>query len=280
MRPAPVSPPPVPLAIWPVRREAEARARQLAAALAAPVYRPWEGSGQVASGQVRSGGSRAAFAAAFREARQWVFIGAVGIATRFVSGLCADKRSDPAVVVLDDAARFAVALLGGHEGGANALAYRVAALTGAVPVVTTATEAVRPLTLGLGTRRGVSAAQVEAAVRRALAARRLSEVREAATVDLKAQEPGLLAFCEAHGLPLRIFARRDLAPRAWVTAPSAWVEQNVGLPGVCEPCALLASPRGKLLVPKTALNGVTVAIVEDAPHLPEEGPEEEPGAEA
>jgi cobalt-precorrin 5A hydrolase len=33
--------------------------------------------------------------------------------------------------------------------------------------------------------------------------------------------------------------------------------------GVCEPCALIASPRGQLIVPKTALDGVTVAIVED-----------------
>ena len=47
------------------------------------------------------------------------------------------------------------------------------------------------------------------------------------------------------------------------TEASAWVQQNVGLPGVCEPCALIASPRGRLIVPKTALRGVTVAVVED-----------------
>jgi cobalt-precorrin 5A hydrolase / precorrin-3B C17-methyltransferase len=41
-------------------------------------------------------------------------------------------------VVVDDAGTFAVALAGGHEGGANELAGRVAGFLGATPVVTTA----------------------------------------------------------------------------------------------------------------------------------------------
>ena len=244
---------PVPLAIWPVRRETETLAEHLAAQFDAVLHLPW----------LHAGRQLDAFQAAFAGARAWVLIGAVGIASRFIAGLARDKHTDPAVVVLDDAARFAVALLGGHEGGANALAYAVARVTGAVPVVTTATEAVKPLTLGIGCRRGVSAEQIAAAVTHALAGRPLDDVREVATVDLKADETGLLAYCEAHALPLRVFARADLVGRAYVTQPSDWVQQNVGLPGVCEPCALLASPRGELVVPKTALNGVTVAVVED-----------------
>lgn len=244
---------PVALAIWPVRRETEVLAAHLAARLNAVVHRPWQQAGRQFD----------AFGAAFAGARAWVMIGAVGIASRFLAGLPHDKHTDPAVVVLDDAARFAVALLGGHEGGANALAYAVARATGAVPVVTTATEAVKPLTLGIGCRRGVDEDQIAAAVTHALAGRALADVREVATVDLKADETGLLAYCEAHALPLRVFARADLAGRAYVTQASDWVQRSVGLPGVCEPCALLASPRGELVVPKTALNGVTVAVVED-----------------
>ncbi|EYB69001.1 cobalamin biosynthesis protein CbiG [Deinococcus phoenicis] len=241
------------LAVWPVRRESEGLAARLADELGAALHRPWQEAGRQMD----------AFRAAFHTARAWVFIGAAGIATRFVSGLPHSKLTDPAVVVLDDAARFAVALLGGHEGGANALAYRVARLTGAVPVVTTATEAVKPLTLGIGCRRGVSEEQIAAAVAHTLGERSLTDVREVATVDLKADEAGLLAFCERHGLPLRIFAAADLEARPFVTRHSEWVQQSVGLSGVCEPCALLASPRGRLTVPKTALNGVTVAVVED-----------------
>jgi cobalt-precorrin 5A hydrolase len=100
-------------------------------------------------------------------------------------------------------------------------------------------------------------------VRLALGARDIAEVREVATVDLKGNEPGLLGFCAQFGLPLRVFPHATLAARPWVSQPSAWVRQNVGLDGVCEPCALVASPRGRLLVPKTSLDGVAVAVVQD-----------------
>ncbi|MEV4812444.1 precorrin-3B C(17)-methyltransferase [Micromonospora avicenniae] len=67
---------------------------------------------------------------------------ATGAVVRILAPLLGDKRTDPAVVVVDEAARHAVALLGGHAGGGNALAVRVAALLDAEPVVTTATDAV------------------------------------------------------------------------------------------------------------------------------------------
>ncbi|HKA83441.1 MAG TPA: precorrin-3B C(17)-methyltransferase [Acidimicrobiales bacterium] len=66
---------------------------------------------------------------------------ATGIAVRVVGPLLDDKSTDPAVVCVDEADRFAVALCGGHAGGANDLARQVAALLDATPVVTTATDA-------------------------------------------------------------------------------------------------------------------------------------------
>jgi cobalt-precorrin 5A hydrolase/precorrin-3B C17-methyltransferase len=66
---------------------------------------------------------------------------AAGAAVRLVAPLLSDKRADPGVVSVDDAGRFAVALVGGHEGGANRLAARVAGTLGAEPVVTTASDA-------------------------------------------------------------------------------------------------------------------------------------------
>ena len=70
----------------------------------------------------------------------FVLVCATGIAVRAIAPLLADKAADPAVVVVDDGGRFAVALTGGHPGGANVLAREVAALLGAEPVVTTATD--------------------------------------------------------------------------------------------------------------------------------------------
>jgi cobalt-precorrin 5A hydrolase len=71
----------------------------------------------------------------------FIFIMATGIVVRSIAPLLQAKDVDPAVVVLDDAGRFAVSLLSGHLGGANALAKLCAGLTGGTAVITTATDA-------------------------------------------------------------------------------------------------------------------------------------------
>ncbi|HMA47421.1 MAG TPA: cobalamin biosynthesis protein, partial [Frankiaceae bacterium] len=87
-------------------------------------------------------------AAAWRECDQLVVFLAVGAAVRLLAPLLDDKRRDPGVVCVDEARRFAVALVGGHAAGANALAARVAGALGAEPVVTTASDAVGVSPLG------------------------------------------------------------------------------------------------------------------------------------
>jgi len=81
-------------------------------------------------------------ASAFGECDQLVVFLATGAAVRLLSPLLRDKASDPGVVCVDEGRRFAVSLVGGHAGGANALAQRVADVLGAEPVVTTATDSV------------------------------------------------------------------------------------------------------------------------------------------
>ncbi|MFI5924576.1 precorrin-3B C(17)-methyltransferase [Micromonospora sp. NPDC051543] len=83
-----------------------------------------------------------ALRAAWAEADAVVAFLATGAVVRVLAPLLGDKRTDPAVVVVDEAARHAVALLGGHAGGGNDLAEQVGALLDARPVVTTATDAV------------------------------------------------------------------------------------------------------------------------------------------
>ncbi|MFD6494510.1 precorrin-3B C(17)-methyltransferase [Streptomyces sp. NPDC060188] len=79
---------------------------------------------------------------AFAECDQLVCFLATGAVVRLVAPLLADKASDPGVVCVDEAGRFAVSLVGGHTGGANELAREIGELLGAEPVVTTATDAV------------------------------------------------------------------------------------------------------------------------------------------
>ena len=69
-----------------------------------------------------------------------IFVGAAGIAVRSIAPYIRSKVSDPAVLCVDETGRWVIPLLSGHLGGANALAERVAALTGGEAVITTATD--------------------------------------------------------------------------------------------------------------------------------------------
>lgn len=72
--------------------------------------------------------------------RGLVFIMAAGIVVRCVAPYLEHKTKDPAVVVLDEKGEYVISLLGGHLGGANALARCVAELLGGKAVITTASD--------------------------------------------------------------------------------------------------------------------------------------------
>lgn len=72
--------------------------------------------------------------------RNIIFIGAMGICVRAIAPIVHDKHTDPAVVCVDSTGRYAISVLSGHIGGANDLCRRVAAITGAEPVVTTQSD--------------------------------------------------------------------------------------------------------------------------------------------
>jgi cobalt-precorrin 5A hydrolase len=202
----------------------------------------------------------------FHRYRGLVYVMPSGVVVRAIAPCLNHKTRDPAVVAVDVGHRYAVSLCSGHEGGANDLAIAVSNAIGAEPVISTTTEAVKGLIAGVGCRRGVSASQVIAALRNglALADRRLDEVRLVASVEIKKNETGLLAAAAELGLPLRFIAAEEIRrhePR-WQT--SVLVRERVNLPAVAEPCALLAGRRTQLILPKTIVDQVTVALAQES----------------
>ena len=114
--------------------------------------------------------------------------------------------------------------------------------------------------LGLGCRKGKEEAAIEEAVLEALSRNRLSihSLMGAASVDLKAEEPGILDFCEKYGLDFQTYSAEELSEAEGDFTPSSFVKNVAGVDNVCERSAVLLSDGGKYLK-KAAGNGVTVA---------------------
>ncbi len=306
--------------------------RRLAAGLAAVL------SGAVC--EPVTGGIRATLARLWPRYDGFVCIMAAGIVVRAVAPLVADKRRDPCVVVMDERGRWAVSLLGGHLGGGNDLAHRLARLTGGRAVITTASDVLgrtaldlwmaanslvadrpelvtwassvlvnrgvlrvasevdgplpadfqlvapadadvlvtwrlvdtggqsrqlvlRPpvLVVGVGCNRNTPVEEFETALTELFADTGLAKgaVRTLATIDLKRDEAGLVAFAEQCGWPVLFFDKDELNSVP-VEASSPAVLRATGARGVAEPAACLAAATGQLLVRKRKWQNVTLAV--------------------
>ncbi len=146
----------------------------------------------------------------------------------------------------------------GLTGGPAELGVWVTWKAGDGPFSRTLRLVPRGLILGIGCRRGTDAGIIQAAVDEALAGYEPAAVERVATIDLKQDEAGLLAFCAARGLPLSAFSAAELAAAEGAFTPSAFVKEVTGVDNVCERAAVCAG--GAILVPKQAKNGVTVAV--------------------
>jgi len=89
---------------------------------------------------VYSGPLRERMAGLFAGYDRIVLFLSLGAVVRLIAPHVKSKHRDPAVVAVDDAARFAIPVLAGHVGEANAFAEAVAAILGALPVITTASD--------------------------------------------------------------------------------------------------------------------------------------------
>ena len=116
------------------------------------------------------------------------------------------------------------------------------------------------LHLGIGCRRGTSAQAIRAAVEQVLDEHHIhrNAVKCAASIDLKADETGLLDFCAENQWPVRFYTAQELRAVPGEFTPSERVLRVTGVDNVCERSALLGAET--LLVRKTIHNGVTVAV--------------------
>jgi cobalamin biosynthesis protein CbiG len=354
-----------------VTRQGSQLAGRIGAALAAEVVVPAKFAALIESGlpAVYTDSSLAEVRRRWPRHEQLILVMPSGIAIRAIAPLLGHKATDPAIICLDEAGRFVIPLLGGHQAGANGLAHQIASLTGGQAVVTTASDIqgkpaldgppfegrtlggpwqiepgsaltytsaclvndepiglyfdpalarlrepvlawLRPvenltlleslddldldayaagliishrqlsdhhrhlmrksilyrprlLVAGLGCKRAVPEGELQAAMAEALLAAGLASESLAmiATADLKADEPGLQALAQGLNLPLEIIDSVRLAALAPADFSPSAAQEKFGLPGVAEPCALLAAgPQGQLLLSKQTFERCTVAI--------------------
>ncbi len=281
-----------------------------------------------------------------------IFVGATGIAVRAIAPFIRGKAVDPAVLVIDEAGRYVIALLSGHLGGANALARTAASLIEAEPIITTATDAesafavdtfakengflltdlrkakevsakvlrgeklriysdipmerlvqrparheaelvpaqdidradiiisyratllnqgtglhlvAKRVHVGLGARKGVTQAEVAAAVATCLEDAGIDPraVVALASIDLKKQEAGILAYSYESGVPFVTYTAEELRTAEGAFAGSSFVQSVTGVANVCERAAAYAAGRSghaEVLVHKTIHGNVTTAV--------------------
>ncbi|MCC7560950.1 MAG: cobalt-precorrin 5A hydrolase [Methanobacterium sp.] len=117
---------------------------------------------------------------------------------------------------------------------------------------------------GLGSKKGVTVDQVFFAIRSALQHLHLPFERldALATADVKKDEEGIITVASQSNLPLEILSLNEIAGFENVDCtPSTLVKREFGVPGVSEPVALIrAGKQSRLILKKSAYNGVTVAI--------------------
>jgi len=117
------------------------------------------------------------------------------------------------------------------------------------------------LVVGVGCNRGVPVAELRQACEELFIDQGLSQlsIRNLASIDLKQDEVGMLAFAEEQGWRIDFFSKDELNRVENVTVSEAAL-QNVGAIGVAEPAALLSAQSKDLLVGKRKWHNVTMAV--------------------
>lgn len=211
---------------------------------------------------------------AFVDKDSLIMICATGIVFRTLAPVIENKHEDAAVVVMDEAGEFVVPLLSGHQGGANQLAQSIAELIGAQVVLTTANPYLRPVfTLGMGCERNCDQAELMTLLEISLQQCELSidQIDSINSIDLKQDEPGLIALAGALEKPFQVFDKHQLSEEEkLLSTRSDYVFQTVGVYGVAESAALhaarlLTGNAAELVLNKRKSQRATCAIARSYP---------------
>ncbi|MGL5351076.1 MAG: cobalt-precorrin 5A hydrolase [Cetobacterium sp.] len=124
----------------------------------------------------------------------------------------------------------------------------------------------RNLVIGLGCRRGILKEQVYEFLIATLKKHNLSykSIKHFATVDLKADEAGLIELAKELGKDLKIISRDEILKVENMFEGSDFVKKEIGVRAVSEPCAYLSSSKdGKFIEMKAKKDGMTISIYEE-----------------
>ena len=209
---------------------------------------------------------------AFTAGERLILICATGIAVRTLGPVLADKKQDPAVLVLDEQGQFVIPLLSGHEGGANEWGGKVAEKLGAQLVLTTAKPYLKPVyCVGMGCERATPLSEIadlfsDCLQQVGLNIENLSSIN---SIDIKADETGLIDLARISNKPFLTWDKQQLGTmRSLLSTRSDYTFNTVGVYGVAESAALYGAQQAsgdfeaapELLLPKQKKGRVTCAV--------------------
>ena len=85
----------------------------------------------------------------FQNSNALICVFSLGAVIRLIAPYLKDKKTDPAVIVIDDKTNFVISVLSGHIGGANELTKQISEKLNALPVITTAADVNKTISVDL-----------------------------------------------------------------------------------------------------------------------------------
>lgn len=213
---------------------------------------------------------------AFCIGERLILICATGIAVRTLAPVLNDKRTDPAVLVMDEQGQFIIPLLSGHEGGANDWAAEIATILNGQLVMTTAKPYLKPVySVGMGCERGCPAHHLAELLASCLehAGLGIEQIQDINSIDIKSDEAGLITLSEHLNKPFHTYDATTLSVvENQLSTKSEYVFGVTGVYGVAESAALYAAKKitgeeAELVLVKQKTARATCAIARSYPSI-------------